>query len=65
MPCCVRCNAIVGAKLFNSIEEKREYVRQRYIEKAGGRRAVYLPPEQMSTKEVMAEGQKKLIRLRN
>jgi HNH endonuclease len=44
MPSCVRCNAIVGAKLFNTIEEKREYVRQRYIEKAGGKRAVYVAP---------------------
>jgi len=32
-PACRRCNGLLAAKMFNSIEEKREYVRNRLIEK--------------------------------
>jgi hypothetical protein len=32
-PACRRCNHLLGAKMFATIEEKREYVRQKLIEK--------------------------------
>lgn len=32
-PCCRRCNSILGAKIFDSLQEKREYVRNWLIER--------------------------------
>jgi hypothetical protein len=32
-PACIRCNRLAGNLLFDSIEEKREYVRKRLIER--------------------------------
>lgn len=31
-PCCRRCNSILGAKIFDSLKDKREYVRRRLIQ---------------------------------
>lgn len=54
-PCCRRCNSILGNKLFNSIEEKRIYVKQWLIRKRGSRHDLPNLPDGIHREERASE----------
>lgn len=55
-PACTRCNSVAGGLIFDSLEEKREYIRRRLIEKGQWNEAlprVQYPIRSGTTSEVL------------